>query len=90
MDEAAFRLADYFYDKNSWAKSISWYNRVDRYKLNKNQLSEYYFKKGYCYYKRNDLGSARVNFYEILEVESPYNVPGSLLLLSHPLCGGKL
>ena len=75
VDEAAFGLADFFYDKNSWAKSISWYNRVDRYKLDRNDLSEYYFKKGYCYYKRNDFENARVNFYEIQEVESTYNAP---------------
>ena len=54
VDEAAFRLADYFYDKNNWAKCISWYNRVDRYRIGKEKLPEYYFKKGYSYYKRND------------------------------------
>jgi len=75
VDEIAFHQADFFYDKNSWAKSISWYNRVDRYKLESKDLSEYYFKKGYCYYKRNDFEEARVNFYEILEVESPFNAP---------------
>jgi len=75
VNEASFQLADFFYDKNSWAKSISWYNRVDRYKLSKNQLSEYYFKKGYSYYQRKDNEEARVNFYEIQEVESTYNVP---------------
>ena len=47
VDIAAFRLADYFYDKNSWAKSISWYNRVDRYRIGKEKLPEYYFKKGF-------------------------------------------
>lgn len=75
VNEASFRLADFFYDKNSWAKCISWYNRVDRYQLSKNQLSEYYFKKGYSYYQRKDHEAARANFYEIQEVESPYNAP---------------
>jgi len=75
VDEAAFKLADFFYDKNGWAKSISWYNRVDRFELDRDELSEYYFKKGYCYYKRNDFEEARVNFYEILDVESSFNAP---------------
>ena len=75
VNEAAFRLADYFYDKNNWPSTISWYNKVDRYKLTTNELSEYHFKKGYAYYKRNDYESARVEFYEIQEVESPYNAP---------------
>ena len=75
VDEAAFRMADFFYDKNSWAKGVSWYNRVDRYKIGSEKLPEYYFKKGYCFYERNDFESARVNFYEILEVDSPYQGP---------------
>ena len=62
VDEAAFRLGDFFYDKNNWAKSISWYNRVDRFKLDRNELSEYYFKKGYCYYKRNDFEKCQGQF----------------------------
>ncbi|TFH22998.1 MAG: tetratricopeptide repeat protein [Bacteroidia bacterium] len=77
VDEAAFRLADYFYDKNNWAKGISWYNRVDRFKIGKEKLPEYYFKKGYCFYERNDYENARVNFYEILEVESSYQGPAT-------------
>ncbi len=75
VNDAAFRLADYFYEKNSWASTISWYNRVDRHRLDRAQLSEYYFKKGYAYYMRNDYDGARANFYEILEVESPYQAP---------------
>ncbi|MCD4710513.1 MAG: tetratricopeptide repeat protein, partial [Bacteroidales bacterium] len=77
VDEAAFRLADFFYDKNSWAKSISWYNRVDRYRIGKEKLPEYYFKKGYSFYKRKDFENARVNFYEILEWDTPYTGPAT-------------
>jgi tetratricopeptide (TPR) repeat protein len=75
VNEASFTLADFFYDKNSWAKCISWYNRVDRYQLSQTQLSEYYFKKGYAYYQRKDHEGARANFYEIQEVESLYQAP---------------
>jgi TolA-binding protein len=77
VNEAAFKLADYFYDKNSWANCISWYNRVDRYKLGSARLPEYYFKKGYSYYKRKDYENARANFYEILEAESVYTGPAT-------------
>jgi tetratricopeptide (TPR) repeat protein len=77
VNEAAFRLADYFYDKNSWPKSISWYNRVDRSRLSPSQFAEYHFKKGYSYYMRKDYESARVEFYEILEKESPYTAPAT-------------
>ncbi len=75
VNEASFRLADFFYDKGSWPNCISWYNRVDRFRLSSAELSEYHFKKGYAYYMRNDYELARVEFYEILDVESTYNAP---------------
>ena len=77
VNEAVFRLADYFYDKNSWPRSISWYNRVDRHKLTQKEFSEYHFKKGYSYYMRKDFESARVEFYEILEINSSYQAPAT-------------
>ncbi len=79
---AAFRLADYFYDRKSWPSAISWYNRVDRFKLSRAELSEYYFKKGYSYYMRKDYENARVSFYEIIDIDSPYNAP-ALYYYSH-------
>lgn len=77
VDEAAFRLADYYYDKNSWPRSISWYNRVDRSRLAPDDRAEYHFKKGYSFYMRKDFESARVEFYEILEQDSPFTAPAT-------------
>jgi tetratricopeptide (TPR) repeat protein len=77
VNEAAFRLADFFYDKNNWPRSITWYNKVDRFRLNSQEFSEYHFKKGYAYYMRKDFEAARVEFYEILEIESTYNAPAT-------------
>ncbi|MCP4309801.1 MAG: tetratricopeptide repeat protein [Bacteroidetes bacterium] len=77
VNEASFRLADYFYDKNSWPSCISWYNRVDRSKLTSADLSEYHFKKGYAFYMRKDFESARVEFYEILDVKSTFQAPAT-------------
>ena len=77
VNEACFRLAGYFYYRMNYPKAISWYNRVDRYHLDRDALSEYYFKKGYAYYMRKDYENARVNFYEILEMDSPYTPPAT-------------
>ena len=77
VNEAAFRTADFFYDKNNWPRTISWYNRVDRSRLTQKEFSEYHFKKGYAYYKRKDYESARVEFYEILEKESSFMAPAT-------------
>ncbi len=77
VNEACFTLADFFYDKNGWAHCISWYNKVDRFKLTALEQSEYHFKKGYAYYMRKDNESARVEFYEILDDETSYAAPAT-------------
>lgn len=77
VNEVSFGLADFFYDKKNWAHCISWYNRVDRFKLSGAQLSEYHFKKGYAFYMRRDYDNARVEFYEILEAETSYAAPAT-------------
>jgi tetratricopeptide (TPR) repeat protein len=82
QNSAYFSLADYMYKKKNYPKTISYYNLVDRYFLNEQQLSEYYFQKGYSYYKNNDFKEARVCFYEIKDIESKYSSP-ALYYYSH-------
>lgn len=77
VNEACFRTADYFYDKNNWPRTITWYNRTDRSGLTEAEFCEYHFKKGFAYYRRKDFESARVEFYEILDKESSYQAPAT-------------
>ncbi|MEX0980975.1 MAG: tetratricopeptide repeat protein [Bacteroidales bacterium] len=77
VNELCFQLANYFHYKMNWPRAVMWYNKVDRHELLLNERSEYYFKKGYAYYMRKDFENARVNFYEILEVDSPYTPPAT-------------
>ncbi len=82
INKAYFRLANYMYIKKDWPKTISYYNKVDRFYLDKEELSQYYFQKGYAYYVRNDYENARVAFYEIKDDESRYSSP-ALYYYSH-------
>jgi TolA-binding protein len=82
INDANFRLAGYLYQKKTYSKAISYYNKVDRFVLNPTELSEYYFNKGYSYYMLNDLENARVNFYEIKDIDSKYSSP-ALYYYSH-------
>ncbi len=77
VNEVCFQLANYFHYKMNWTGAVMWYNKVDRQELSLTQASEYYFKKGYALYMRKDFEGARVNFYEILDVESPYTPPAT-------------
>lgn len=82
INEAWFRLADYMYKKKNYSKALEYYDLTDRFKLNEEQLSQYYFHKGFSYYKRNDFENARVNFYEIKDKQGKYSSP-ALYYYSH-------
>jgi TolA-binding protein len=82
INNAYFRLAGFMYRKKTYARSISYYNKVERYVLNADELSEYYFNKGYSYYMTNDFENARVCFYEIKDMEGKYSSP-ALYYYSH-------
>jgi TolA-binding protein len=82
VNDANFRIAGYMYKKKTYAKCISYYNKVDRFVLNADQLSEYYFNKGYSYYMLNDYENARICFYEIKDIDSKYSSP-ALYYYSH-------
>jgi tetratricopeptide (TPR) repeat protein len=77
VNEVCFQLANYFHYKMNWPRAVMWYNKVDRQELSLNERPEYYFKKGYAFYMRKDFENARVNFYEILDVDSPYTPPAT-------------
>ena len=82
INDANFRMAGFMYRKKTYSKAISYYNKVERYVLNADQLSEYYFNKGYSYYMLNDFENARVCFFEIKDIESKYSSP-ALYYYSH-------
>ena len=82
INRAYFRLANYMYIKKDWPKTITYYNKVDRFFLNAEELSEFYFQRGYAYYMRNDYENARVDFYEIKDTDTKYSAP-ALYYYSH-------
>ncbi len=77
VNDVSFHTGNFYYYKNNYTKTIEWYNKVDRHKLSHDDLQEYYFKKGYSFYSKKDYEGARVNFYEILEIDSPFNAPAT-------------
>ncbi len=82
VNEAYFRLAGYFYKNKNYPKTISYYNKVDRYLLTGDEISEYYFNKGYSYYSANNFAEARTAFFEIKDIDSKYSSP-ALYYYSH-------
>lgn len=70
---AVYELASYFYLQKKYKKAIEWYEKSDPSILSEEENSEYYFRKGFAYYKSNDYEKASQAFYPILDKDSKYN-----------------
>lgn len=72
---ARFHLARHYYRLKKYPKSIYWFEKIDTYDLNNEQLAEYYFKLGYAYFEEGNFKEASRMFYEIKDVDTRYTAP---------------
>jgi len=77
VKKAYFYLGKYNYRKRNYKEAIAWFNKVDVYDLNKDETPEYYFKKGYSFFKKQEMDSAKYAFYEIKDLDTKYSVPAN-------------
>lgn len=68
-----FQLGRYNYRKKDYDEALIWFRQVEIYDLNDEELSEFYFKRGYSHYSLNHIDSAKRDFYEIREISSKYS-----------------
>ncbi|MDA3820444.1 MAG: hypothetical protein PF590_08305, partial [Candidatus Delongbacteria bacterium] len=52
INEASFQLANHYFKEEIYGAAIKWYDKVDKLSLPEEQMSEYYFKTGFCHYAR--------------------------------------
>ncbi len=69
---AYFHLGKYNYRKKKWRETLDWFSKVDIYDLNKDELAELYFKRGYAYFSTEKFTEAKKDFYEIKDVDNKY------------------
>ncbi len=69
---AYFYLGKYNYRKKKWREAIEWFEKVDIYDLTTEELAEFYFKRGYCFFESKKLTEAKKDFYEIKDVDNKY------------------
>ena len=69
---AHFYLARINYREKKYRNAIPHFEKTDIYYLNNDEIAEYYFKSGYCYFVKPDLEKASSRFNEIIRVESRY------------------
>jgi len=69
---AWFYLGRYYYRIKQYKNALPALEKTDVYYLNSDEVSEYYFKIGYCYFSKGDNEKASKNFHELLDVNSKY------------------
>lgn len=75
---AYFSLGNLEYRAKSFKDALNWYEKItERDFHNKEHRSEYQFKKGYCYFLRNEYDKAKVLFGDIKDVDNNYAAPAT-------------
>ena len=69
---ASFYLGKLYYRQKRYRNALPFFEKTDVYYLTNDEVPEFYFKSGYCYYMKSDLEKASKNFKEIIGVESRY------------------
>jgi tetratricopeptide (TPR) repeat protein len=69
---AWFFLGRHYYRVKKYQQALPAFQKADVYYLSGDEVPEFYFKTGYCYFNKQDNVSAAKQFHEILEVPSKY------------------
>lgn len=81
-NEAVFNLANYFFQRKSYNNALIYYEQTDVTRLNKEDAAEFQFKKGYCYFLKEDFDKARLAFSQVKDLDTKYTAP-ALYYYSH-------
>jgi tetratricopeptide (TPR) repeat protein len=68
-----FQLGRYHYRKKKYDDAINWFRIVDLRDLQKEELAEFRFKRGYSYFELGYLDSAKTDFFEIRDIDTKYS-----------------
>ncbi len=82
VNEAYFNMGRFQYRQEKFSKVTQWLEKIDKDRLNEEQLSEYYFKLGYSYFKTGNNTKASEAFYEIKDTDTRFAGP-ALYYYSH-------
>ena len=77
INEAYFYLGKSNFRKKKYPETLEFFERVDYYKLDKEQLAELYFKRGYSNLQIGNDEKAKSDFYEIKDVDNKYAFPAN-------------
>ncbi|MDL2312655.1 tetratricopeptide repeat protein, partial [Bacteroidales bacterium OttesenSCG-928-B11] len=82
VPEANYYLGKFYFFKRQYKKALAYYDLIDENDLEKNELAEFYFKKGYCYFETKRREEARAYFERAKNEQSDYRYR-AVYYLSH-------
>lgn len=74
---AYFDMAKFKYRNRKYDEALYYFSKVWKQNLTKNQLYEFYFKKGYSHFKEDQLDQSAKMFFEILNKDTKYAGPAN-------------
>ncbi len=72
-----FELGTYNYKRKKYKKALEWFEFIDPNSLSADQKAEFYYKRGHCYFLRDDYANAKHDFTQMLGQESDYKTPAT-------------
>ncbi len=70
-----FQLGVFQYRKKGYKRALKSFNKVDVFDLTKEEQVEFYFKRGYAYFRKDSNKLAKSNFFEVINKDSKYQPP---------------
>lgn len=77
VNSANFYLGKSNFRKKKFKETLEYFEKVDIYRLSKEELAELYFKRGYSYVQTGSDEKAKTDLYEIKDVENKYAFPAN-------------
>jgi tetratricopeptide (TPR) repeat protein len=77
INNAWFYLGKSNFRRKKYIETLEFLEKVDIYKLNKEQLAELYFKRGYSYFINDNPIKAKADLYEIKDIDNKYAHPAN-------------
>jgi tetratricopeptide (TPR) repeat protein len=77
INSAVFYLGKSSFRRKKYPETLEHFEKVDIYRLDKDQLAELYFKRGYSYLETGNNEKAKADLYEIKDVDNKYAHPAN-------------
>ncbi len=75
-----FQLGKLNYRNKKYRQALENFESVDLAELSNSEKAEYYFKSGYCFFKRDNTTEAREYFNKVANTDSKYSSPSAYYL----------